>query len=471
VDGGGDNKRDIKRQMNNTNQNILNVSLFFAIIVCFTIGAIAYTPVLIIYFLGVLATLTIFKIGNKDQKEFVDTVTIFLSSLFFGFLLAFMVNMDFLQEGMTFLYPDQIHFFEEARTIALSSSSFNDVITQSFNGVYIEYKIVYFIFGSLCYLEKLTNGSINFLPLLYSVVYVTAFIPVLLYHIIKLYLPRLISLKSSLFYGLLTPIMAYSGYLLRDMHVTLITMIALFLMVRKITIVRVLGIALLIPIMSGFRLSNSLLILAMLGIFIFASKSSKTIKGIFILFGIGFLIFFSGDILNVILSTESRLDNYEVFTAERLEGSSGLGKRLYNLPPVVKEISIILFTLSAFPFIANITTTLSLSQFFMILYNSITNIGWFFIFFGVIYFIKPIYKRILKMPNKIFLYLLVLFVLYMFINTSNMTFRRLICVFPFIYIPFLLVYNDMSKEKRTTYKRLAFFAGVSLYVVYFFLLI
>ena len=29
----------------------------------------------------------------------------------------------------------------------------------------------------------------------------------------------------------------------------------------------------------------------------------------------------------------------------------------------------------------------------------------------------------------------------------------------------------MSKEKRTTYKRLAFFAGVSLYVVYFFLLI
>lgn len=138
-----------------------------------------------------MATLTIFKIGNKDQKEFVDTVTIFLSSLFFGFLLAFMVNMDFLQEGMTFLYPDQMHFFEDSRAIALSSSSFNDVISQSFKGIYGEYKIVYFIFGSLSYLEKLTSGSINFLTLLYSVAYVTAFIPVFLYHIVKTISPKI----------------------------------------------------------------------------------------------------------------------------------------------------------------------------------------------------------------------------------------------------------------------------------------
>lgn len=456
--------------MHKQKQHIINSSLFGILTLMFGIGAITVSSVFVIYYIGFLTTILLLKLLNKNTQELSDTITIFTATLLFGFILAFMVNLDFIENGVTFLYPDQMHFFEEAKKLSLSNS-IGEVINRAFIQDYRAYQVVYFSFGILGYLDRVVSGVAHFLPLLYSVVYITALIPVFLYHIVKLYVPRSISLKSSLFYALLTPIMAYSGYLLRDMHITLITMIALFWMVREVRIDRLIGVALLIPIAYQIRESNSLLILAMLGIFIFAGKAHRNIKIGFVILGLGFLLYFSGSILDIFTATEGKLENYIAFTEGRVEERAGISRGLYKLPPGVRHISIILFSLSAFPFFTGLSAGVSFPQFIMGIYNSITNIGWFFIFFGVIYFIKPIYNKVLKMPNKIFLYLFALFGLYMLANTTNMTFRRLICVFPFIYIPFLLVYNDVSKEKRKTYKRYALYTGLSLYVVYFLLLI
>src|SRR5690554_94856 len=456
--------------MSKQTQRIINASLLITISSMFVAGFIFDSIIFIVYYTVFIATVILLKLLNKKEQTFDDTLTIFLSTIFFGFILAFMVNSDFVQNGKTFFYPDQMHFYEEANKLSLSNSVV-DLIEKAFFLDYRAYQMVYFMFGILSYLDRIVSGSVNFLPLLYSVVYVTAFIPVFFYHTIKLYLPRLISLKSSLFYALLTPIIAYSGYLLRDMHITLLTMIALFIMVRKVTITRVIAMVLLIPIAYHIRESNSLLLLAMLGIFVFTGKSSKKIKAISIVIGVAFLLYFSSELLNTLTLTENKLEGYSSFTSDKVQESAGIGGKLYGLPPIIKEFSIILFSLSAFPFFSSLSETISYQTFIMGVYSSITNIGWFFVFIGFIYFIKPIYKRILKMPNKIFLYLLVLFVLFMVANTTNMTFRRIISVLPFIYIPFMLVYNDTSRKERNRYKSLVIFMGLSLYSIYLFLII
>lgn len=455
--------------MLNQRLQIFNFSLISAITILFIVASIVSSTVFVLYFIGFLFTILSFKTLVKDKNEFGDTILIFGSTMLFGFLLAFMVSNDFLSNGVTFSYPDQMHFFEE--TIALASSnSLSELLNRAFVTDYTEYKVVYLIFGSLGYLDNVVSGSVQFLPLLYSVVYTTALIPVFLYHTIKLYTTQRNALLGSLFYALLTPIMAYSGYLLRDMHIALIMMIVLYLMTRELKLWRIVIIALLIPITYHIRGSNALLVLAMLGIYIFAGKSSKTIRLSFVVLGAGFLIYYGSNIMNLVSSIESRLEGYQYFTAMSAEESSNLGKYLYRFPPIIKEASIILFSLSAFPFIGSLFDTADFSQFGMILYNSATNIGWFFIFFGLIYFIKPYVIKVFRMKDKTFLYLSALFVLYMIMNVNNMTFRRLICTFPFVYIPFLLVYFDASKEKRKRYKTMTVFSGIGLYLIYFVLL-
>lgn len=453
--------------MQESNQKIINFTAFAATTICFAIGAIAYSPVFVVYYAGFLLTIGLFGILNKNRQEFADTVTIFLLTSLFGFILAFMVNMDFLDEGTTYLYPDQMDFFEQAASLSRNNSMVE--IIKYVNENFIEYKLIYSLFGILAYFDFQSSGFVNFLPLLFSVVYITALIPVFLYHTTKIFLPRKISLQSTLYYALLTPMLAYSGFLLRDMHVALITVIALFWLVREVNVGRIVGITLLIPIIAGMRLSNSFLILAMLLIYVFAGKSSKFIKVMAVATVLAVLAYFSGDLINNITSTSNRIERYQEFTQSAVDKSDGLSKYFYSLPPVLKETSIILIELIAFPFISEFSSSMTAPQHVMAFYNSITNMGWFLIFFGFIFFIIPILKSTKNAQNKTLFFLILLFFLYMYMNTSNMTFRRLICAFPFIYIPFLIEYNKASAKIKKRYISSALITGVGLSLLYFIL--
>lgn len=453
-----------------SNQHTINFLLFIIISLFIIIYAITVFPVLLLYYAGIILTLLLIIKLNKNTKELRDTLSIFLSTFLFGLILALMVNNDFIMTNTIFLYPDQLTFYETA-TIMSFENSIGDVIRMSLLGDYGEYKMVYAIFGGLAYVDRFISGAVNFFPLLLSVVYITALIPVFLYHILKLYLPLDLSLKGSVFYGLLTPIMAYSGYLLRDMHISLITIIAFFLIVREIRLDRLIGLVLLMLIMSGFRLANMLLILAMILVYLFAGKASKSIKLIFIVISIGTFLFFIDQFLNILESTQGRLEGYVEFTQHAVDESAGFGRLLYRFPPVIKEISIILFTLSAFPFWSIISAAETTPQYIMGLYSFVTNIGWFFIFVGVLLFIKPLLQNVFRENQKILFYLFLLSLIYLFVSTSNMTFRRIICILPFIYVPFLLIYYKLNTKQKHFYYKIAWSTGIFISVMYIFLII
>ncbi len=455
--------------MNRENYKIINFILFISITLLFGIGAIMYTPVLFVYYSGVIATILIIKNNNKDRKQFIDTLLIFLSTLFFGFLLAFAVNADFINEGTTFRYPDQMHFFESSEILG-HQSSIREIINYTYSN-FSQYHIVYILFGILSYLDVQVGGSVNFLPLLVHVAYVTALIPVFLYHILKLFVPRKTALYGVLYYGILTSIMSYSGYFLRDNHISLLTIIALFWMVRNVTLKRILLISLLIPIVASMRLSNSLLILAMLSIFIFSGNTSKILRFSFISIGIVLLIIFSGRLIDVISSTGDRLDNYVEFTSNIVSEKGGASLWLHSLPPIIKETGIFVSALFPFPFGGGYQNATTLSQYVMVTYDTITEIGWYIIFVGLIFFAKSIYIKVKHMPNKILLALVLLFILYMYANTTNMVIRRVTCVIPFIYIPFLIVYNEASNTTKYRYKRIALGSALFLVVLSVFIYI
>lgn len=84
--------------MHKQKQHIINSSLFGILTLMFGIGAITVSSVFVIYYIGFLTTILLLKLLNKNTQELSDTITIFTATLLFGFILAFMVNLDFIEK-------------------------------------------------------------------------------------------------------------------------------------------------------------------------------------------------------------------------------------------------------------------------------------------------------------------------------------------------------------------------------------
>lgn len=427
-------------------QQLLNMSFFCVLTACYFTCTFLSSPVLILYFIGVIATIGLLSYANKKAQERIDSLTIFLVTLTAGLLLALANYVGYVRNGVPFLYSDQRPFYEEAQTVASQSSILSCVLYASQN--YLEYNFVYGLNGLLGYMDRLVSGGVHFLPLLFSVAYLTALIPVFFYHTLKIYVPNQTALRGSIYFGLATPIMAYSGFLLRDIHLALVFSIVLFWIVRDISTPRILGILLMFPIVAGLRIVNIFLLMAMLVIYIISGKTSKAIRVLCIVTIVVGGLFYANKISSTLLSTQSRLEHYEDFTTESVNSTEGLGKKLYNLPPVIKETAIALNGLISFPFWGKISSGLETQELVMNAYNTITNIGWFFILAGLLYFIKPLCALLGAKKNRLLLYLFILSLLYVTSNVSNMTTRRIMYVYPFMILPFMIVYQHQSKGKR-----------------------
>lgn len=449
-------------------QQILNLLFFCLMTACFFTCTFLTSSVCILHFLGVIVTIGLLNYTNKSAQERRDSLTIFLITLTAGLLLALANYIGYVKNGVPFLYPDQMHFYEQAQIVASQSSILSCIIYASQN--YIEYYFVYALNGVLGYIDRLFSGNVHFLPLLFSVAYLTALIPVFFYHTLKLYIPNRAALRGSLYFALATPIMAYSGFLLRDIHLSLVFSIVLFWIVREVSIPRILGILLMFPIVAGLRVANIFLLMAMLLIYIFAGKTSKVVRFFCIISIIIGGLYYVSEVSSTLLSTQSRLEHYQEFTTEVVDSTEGLGKKIHNLPPVIKETAIVLNGLIAFPFWGKITSNLDAQEVVITSYNTITNIGWFFILMGLLYFVKPLWSLLRAKKNRLLLYLFLLSFLYVIGNVSNMATRRIMCVYPFITLPFMIVYQHQSKEKRKKHVIFTMSLILSLTLAYTFLL-
>lgn len=447
----------------------LNMALFCAIATCYFVLSWLVTPVLLFYFIGVLATIIAIVAINKDRGERKDTVTVFLVTLTASIILVLANYSNYIKNGVPFIYSDQIHFYEQAKIVSAQENLLKCI--KYALDTYREYNTIYMLNGILGYTDRLVTGNVNLLPLLFSVAYFTALIPTFFYHTAKVYLPRSSSFKSSIYLALATPIIAYSGYLLRDIHLTLVFSIVLFWVVRKVTLPRIIGIIAMFPIVAGLRIVNIFLLIAMLAIFLFNGNASKIVRYVCIIAFIACSLYFTLKISDLYSTTVSRLENYNDRTSAFVDATSGVGKKLYGLPTGVKEVAIILNGLISYPFWGHIDLGLDATEYLMHTYSTISNIGWFFIVSGLFFFVKPLWRHLSDKKNRLMLHLFLLSLLYIASNVSNMTTRRIMYVYPILMLPFLIVYHNQSQEKRNKHFLFSVGAIVALSFIYILMLL
>lgn len=451
----------------NSTQQGINFLLFLVIAACYFGGTVVTSPLLILYFCGVILTIIFLLFANKSQQDRENSVTIFLLTLLPGLVLASINYYDYVNKGTFFLYSDQIHFYEQARIVSNQGSIKDCIIYASEN--YLEYNFIYGLNGILGYIDRMISNEVHLLPLLFSVSYFTALIPVFFYHTIILYLPSRISLKSSLYFGLATPIIAYSGYLLRDIHLALVFSFVFFLIVREISIVRILGLLLMIPVVAGMRLANVFLLIAIMIIYLFNNRTTRLIRFFSIVIIVVVGLYSAPQIASMLTSTVDRLDTYTTWTSEQVEHSDGLGKTLYKLPPVIKEAMIIANGLASFPFWNQLQSATDTPKFIMGSYDTIANIGWFFILSGIIYFARPIWYLLRQKKYRLLLLLVLLSFAYVASNVTNMDTRRIMYVYPLMTLPFLMVYYPQSKKAKRRHALFSIELLLGLSITYVFL--
>jgi hypothetical protein len=320
------------------------------------------------------------------------------------------------------------------------------------------------IFGTISYLAKHFFDGNHFLLHLYAVSFSSSYSLYIFYKILKNYFNAFLARKYIIFFGFLSYSFYYSGFMLRDVFIALLYMIAIDIYheekLRISTLIKFFVVALL-----TYSLRNESGLYIAIFIMYYVLKSELTSgKIILLIFAIGFMFSAAGVLSRIYGDTREAIDIYTEYTNNRTNnlGEGSLVKKIEKFPPVVKELSLISFNLmNPFPFWSVlkgrigdfIFLNLSFAGMFSYYMNS-------FILLSLLFFRKKIaIKKSLK-------YLIFIAYLLFALNIVQLDTRRMFYVYPIIYIFFLILQSQIKKKKGINQIIVFFYFFIS--IVYIF---
>ncbi len=429
--------------------------------------AIVITPMALLFWGLTIGIPQLFRFSRKFSTEKLNSLLLILLVLsIFSSFLALFNYWDVAQNGISSFSIDQTYFSQKAFDLA-QSPSLTKLFLDSFYST-PAYHIINSFNGAIVYLDLQLTGESNLFTLLLSVVLITSWISAVLYSLFQKFVDQDAALKWALLFGLLSPIMSRSGFLLRDVHVTLLTVIVLNWLFEPFKYRRMALMILFVYLLSGVRLANSFMMIALLLIYVlFSSKKvvARTLSLALVLF---ITISSATFLVNSYTRTATQLEGYDIRTSYTLQ-TSGFSTKLYALPPVLKEFAVINFVLSAFPVNTEIKQAETRYQTAMGAYFLVTRSAWFVVFIGFYFFGRETIRFFRLKTSRLHFALALFFLLFAAASMSDPQIRRFFPVLPLVYLPVALAYEGASIKRRRAYLISSALLLVALSSVYFFI--
>lgn len=270
--------------------------------------------------------------------------------------------------------------------------------------------------------------------------------------------------KATMVYSLFSAIFMYSTPMLRDIDVALAYMIFFYLFLQKDSLVNVLSMLLVAFITYFLRNESGIVLFALTNLSLFLSV--KKLKNIWLKMII-YLVLFVFFLVFVYLSVSVILSIGDKYS-QMLEGRATMGaaqstqgsfsKIFEKLPFGLRHsVKVIFGQIQPFPLFIAIEQPLTM----------LSGVFWPFVFIMMLYGIIHKYVRE-KIDIKIKYLLMVTISILFLMSTEPMT-RRMLSVYPIIYITAIYVFYSISRKKFNVMFYSYLFGIISLHVLYYLL--
>ncbi len=267
------------------------------------------------------------------------------------------------------------------------------------------------------------------------------------------------ALNATFTYGLLSAVFMYSTPMLRDIDVALAYMIFFYIFLQKFSFIRLALLFLVAFLTVYLRVESGMVLYGLLLLYVYFYVRTINNKSIKLIFYILMTVLFSFVVMLMYKKVMGKIVSVdEAYTSMGIvRSSSGSIALLFDkLPFGLSHTAKFAFSqMKPFPFLGAIDRPL----------EAISGLLWPFIFIMMIYAIVRKDIRI-KMDEKI-KYLLIVSIVILLLMSSGAVVRRLMSVYPVIYIVSLYVFFIVPKDE--TMKRFAYYTfGIfSLNVIYY----
>lgn len=407
--------------------------------------------------MGLCKTITNNARSGAYRTVYAVSVVYLISAFIFS--LSFDQNTCFaVSDSMRYLqyYQDSHSYFRGWDYIYETYSEFSDN-----NGLYNTYIQFWAAVGN----NHLGGATVFYMTLAQTLFGVLC--SVILYRVIARFYPDKAE-KYAITFSCCSLFLFYSSVIIRDITVALFFIYALDYLTQEFRFHRLVLLVAFGFIVWGIRLYSGLFyfIFPICYIALRMTKHAGKSGTIILLASLGLIMLPVVAVTALGEQAQAEIELYDEFSAGRNE--NGLFTKLSNLPPGAKQIALTLFSqISPFPPHGLLKSAETVSQTFMGLDHIVYEFFWFFIFYMLAYLC--IVSRKYKSLTRSELILVLIALLYIVINTVHPDIRRMMPVYPIIYLVNLNVMDRCSKSEVATARnrlRLLYVTLIAFAIIY-----
>lgn len=411
--------------------NIIEMNIFVPFIIAFFIAIIdgsmgsfiVLTPCLIVSY-------AIIKTTNSYDKKYSYWNIVSVVYIIFAFIASF--SFEDQQYHVVF---DPTHYIADyQKATHFPTNVFNDIIYNYSNLIDNNCLYNYLLWTITVIAYKFGGATIYSMTCLQTGFGILA--SSMLYRIISIYTSN--AFRYALLFSIFGFLMFYSGVIIRDVIISFFYFWAIYILLQKSSLKGLLCLCLIFIITIGLRLYSGFFVALLLCYYLYKfvydcgfRKFANIMVVLIVLMSFSYIITSAA-----VESTMEEMKGYNELSANNSSG--GFITKLQKLPPGISHLSIMLFSMvKPLPPFYLFKGTNSFSNFMLSSVLSVSLLWWYFIYFITLFGLlaKEIYRKLTY--NELCLTLLA--ILFLLANTSHPDVRRMLPMFPILYIIYIKI--------------------------------
>lgn len=366
----------------------------------------------------------------------------------FALLFAIFHYMDTVVDWSNFAqdWRDEYKFWTLSNYLA-NYSSLGQLVKDCFvYRIHIENEGYIFYIGMLAYVaEHFFDGNHLLLQFLGSA-FSGALMAIVFYNICLLFFNVKKSVRYALLYSLCTVVFCYSFKLLRDIHIALFYMLSFYVIFKGFSVRGLFFLMLNVIIVWELRFEHGLFLLVFVAYYVYERvKRNVVLVGALVVLGVGVFVWYLGESF---IQVQDTLTRYAEFTSDAaFAEENSLGAIVYTFPTPIKEVMVLFLSqIQPFPIWASLINISNPYSGIIASIDVVRGLFWFVVVMSLAVWL--IANRLYRNIPKKFMYLLLIALCFLVLNTSNMNPRRIMCVYPILFLVYIWLRENKIMKRQ-----------------------